>query len=152
MKPCREVEKRVIELAALPPAEIPPATREHLAKCPRCAGALAAARLRQGLLAAAGDAPEPPAGFAARVVAALPASRPLRPETEMWRLGWGLVPAFAVTVIVLSILYQLQAGGATPPLGLVPPEGLSAGERIVLEASPTELDLVLTAVMEGGGA
>lgn len=152
MKPCREVARRISELAALPATEMPPEMRRHLAECARCALALTAERLRRGLLAAAGEAPEPPAGFAARVMGALPASKPSRPETEMWRLGWGLVPAFAVTVVVLSILYQSEVGAVAPPLGLVPSEGLSAGERIVLEASPAELDLVLTAVMEGGGS
>jgi hypothetical protein len=69
----------------------------------------------------------------------------------MWRLGWGLVPAFAATVALLTILYQYQAGAIAGPVGLLPLEGLSTGERIVLEATPTEPDLVLTAVMEGGG-
>jgi hypothetical protein len=151
MRPCEEVEKRAIELAALQAMEVPVDIREHLAECPRCAGALAAARLRRGLLAAAGDAPEPPPGFAARVLAALPASRPSLPEREMWRLGWGLVPAFAATVAVLSFLYQHQGNGLTAPMGLVPLEGLSAGEWIVLDTSPAEPDLVLTAVMEGDG-
>jgi hypothetical protein len=69
----------------------------------------------------------------------------------MWRLGWGLVPAFATTVALLVILYQFQDSAVPGPIGLVSLEGLSAGERIVLEATPPEPDLVLTAVMEEGG-
>lgn len=152
MRPCEEVEKRTGELAALQATEVPADIREHLAECPRCARALAAARLHRGLLAAAADAPEPPPGFAARVLAALPVSRAPRLEGEMWRLGWGLVPAFAATVVVLSFLYQHQGEGRAPLMGLVPLESLSAGESIVLDTSPAEPDLVLTAVMEGGGA
>jgi predicted anti-sigma-YlaC factor YlaD len=151
MRSCGEVEKRIAELAALRPTEVPAEIREHLAGCPACRRALAAARLGRGLLAAAADAPEPPAEFADRVLAALPGTRPSRPETEMWRLGWGLVPAFAATVAVLVILYQFQNGALPGPIGLVSMEELSAGERIVLEAAPPEPDLVLTAVMEGGG-
>jgi anti-sigma factor RsiW len=151
MKACEEVEKRITELAALRVTEMPAEIREHLAGCPACTRALAAARLGRGLLAAAADAPAPPAGFADRVLAALPATRPSRPETEMWRLGWGLVPAFAATVAVLVILFQFQASAIPGPIGLVPLEGLSTSERLVLDASPPEPDLVLTAVMEGGG-
>lgn len=151
MTQCQEVEKRAVELAALRATEVPAGVREHLAGCPRCARALAAARLHRGLLAVAADAPEPPAGFAARVLAALPASRPSLPDRETWRLGWGLVPAFAATVAVLSFLYQLQGNALTPAMGLVPLESLSAGEWIVLDTSPAEPDLVLRAVMEGGG-
>jgi len=150
MRSCGEVEKRITELAAVPATEMPAGIREHLAGCLTCARALVAARLGRGLLAAAADAPEPPAGFADRVLAALPETRPSRPEAEMWRLGWGLVPAFAATAVLLMVLYQYQAGAAPGPVGLVPLEGLSASERIVLEATPPEPDLVLTAVMEGG--
>jgi len=151
MRPCGEVEKRITELAAVPATEMPAGIREHLAGCPACARALGAARLGRGLLAAAADAPEPPAGFADRVLAALPETRPSRPEAEMWRLGWGLMPAFAATALLLMILYQYQAGDAPGPVGLVPLEGLSAGEQLVLEAASAEPDAVLTAVLEGGG-
>ena len=61
------------------------------------------------------------------------------------------VPSFAATAVLLMILYQYQAGAAPGPVGLVSLEGLSASERIVLEATPPEPDLILTAVMEGGG-
>jgi anti-sigma factor RsiW len=151
MKSCAEVEKRIAEVAALRATEVPAEIREHLAGCPACARALAAARLSRGLLAVAADAPEPPAEFADRILAALPETRPSRPETEMWRLGWGLVPAFAATVALLVILYQFQNSALPGPIGLVSVEELSAGERLVLEAMPPEPDLVLTAVMEGGG-
>lgn len=150
MRACKEVEKRVTELAAFPATEMPAGIREHLAGCPSCARALAAARLGRGLLAAATDAPEPPAEFADRVLAVLPERRPLRSETEVWRLGWGLVPAFAATVALLVILHEFQESGVPGPIGLVSLEGLSAGEQIVLEATPPEPDMVLTAVMEGG--
>lgn len=148
MASCKEVGKRIEELAALPAAELPAEVRDHLAGCPACTRSLAAARVARGLLAAAADAPEPPAGFAERVLAALPASRPGRADEDLWRLGWGLVPAFATTVVVLLVLYQGSTGSG--PVGLMPAEGLSAGERLVMDASLPEPDVVLAAVMEGG--
>lgn len=151
MKACGEIAKRITELAAVSATEMPAGIREHLTECPACDRALATARLIRGLLAAAADAPEPPAGFADRVLAALAARGPSRPETELWRLGWGLVPAFAATVAVLLILFEFQATAVSGPIGLLQTEGLSASERIVLDTSPPEPDAVLTAVMEGGG-
>lgn len=147
--PCEELRTRVGELAALPPAELPPGVREHLAGCPACNRAMAGARVTRGLLAAAADGPEPPAEFADRVLAALPGTRPLSAPTDMWRLGWGLVPAFATMAVLLLILYQ--SNGVPGSFGLVPAEGLSAGEQLVLESSPPEPDAVLAAVMEGDG-
>ena len=70
----------------------------------------------------------------------------------MWRLGWGLVPAFAATAVLLMILYQFEPSSSPSPAGLISLEGLSASESIVLEAEPAEPDQILTAVMEGGGA
>lgn len=150
MESCKEVGRRIGELAALPVAGLPAGARDHLAGCPRCAGALAAVRLRRGLLAAAADPPEPPAKFADQIVAALPASRAGRADEDLWRLGWRLVPAFATTVVLLLVLYQ--ASPVSGPTGLVEAEALSAGERLVLEGSPPEPDAILAAVMEGGGA
>src|SRR3989304_1649598 len=72
MGSCEEVAKRIEELAALPAAELPSGIRDHLAGCPVCTRSLAVARVTRGLLAAAADTPEPPAGFAERVVAARP--------------------------------------------------------------------------------
>lgn len=150
MRSCAGVRARIGELAALPAAELPAGIRDHLAGCPACTRELAAARLHRGLLAAAADAAGPPAGFADRVLAAVPETRPSRPEADLWRLGWGLVPAFAATVALLVVLYQYEPGAVSPPMGLVSLEGLSTGERLVLDASPPEPDAVLTAVMEGG--
>ncbi len=149
MKSCDEVKKRIGELAALTAVELPAGIHEHLAGCAACTRALAAARLGRGLLAAAGDGVEPPTGFADRVLGALPDRTPSRAEAELWRLGWGLVPAFAAMAVLFFILYQ--ASPTSGPIGLVPAEGLSAGERLVLEASPPEPDAVLAAVMEGSG-
>lgn len=147
---CQEIENELGKLAALHAADLPAGIRDHLAGCPACTRALAAARVARGLLAAAADGAEPPAGFADRVLTALPETRPSRPEAEMWRLGWGLVPAFAATAVLLLILYQ--ASPISGPFGLLPAEGLSVGERLVLESAPPEPDAVLAAVMEGGGA
>ena len=151
MRLCKEVEKRIPELTAVPATQLPAGILEHLAGCSACERALSAARLSRGLLAAATDAPEPPAGFANHVMALLAARGLSRPETEMWRRGWGLVPVFAATVAVLLVLIEFQPTAVSGPIGLLPTEGLSAGERIVLEASPSEPDAVLTAVLEGSG-
>lgn len=149
MGSCEEVAKRTEELAALPAAGLPSGIREHLAGCPACTRSLAVARVTRRFLAAVANAPEPPAGFADRVLAALPGIRSRRADADLWRLGWGLVPAFAATVFLLLVLYQATA--VPGPTGLLPAEGLSAGERLVLEASSPEPDAVLAAVMEGGG-
>ncbi len=152
MMTCKQVRQRIGELAALPAAGLPAAVRDHTAGCPACARQLQAARLGLGLLAAAADAPEPPADFAEGVLAALAGRAVPRPEADMWRVGWGLVPTFAAMVALLAMLYDFRAGPVSPPAGLVPLEGLSAGERLVLEASPSGPDAILTAVMEGGGS
>lgn len=149
MGSCEGVAKRIEELAALPAAELPAGIREHLAGCPACSRSLAVARATRGILAAATDAPEPPARFADRVLVALPGAGSRRPDADLWRLGWGLVPAFAATVVLLLALYQASA--VPSPVGLVPAEGLSVGERLILEPASPELDAVLAAVMEGGG-
>ncbi len=149
---CREIEKRMTELASAPAAGIPAGIREHLLGCPTCDMKLAVARLSRGMLSAAADAPEPPVGFADRVLTALAAhQRPSRPEAEMWGLGWRLMPVFAATVGVLLMLFEFQATTVSGPVGLLPTEGLSTSESIVLAGSPPDPDEVLTAVMEGGG-
>jgi hypothetical protein len=160
MGSCEDVGKRVDELAALGAAAMPSWATDHLAACATCTRLLMRARLARGLLASAKDGGEPPADFAQRVLAALPASRPTgATDPELWRLAWRLIPAFAATVAMLLVLFQFEADvgsmpvGLTPGLtpGLVPVEGLSVSERLVLGASAPDLDLVLTAVMEGDG-
>jgi hypothetical protein len=151
MTSCGEIEKRITELASGSKAGIPAGIREHLMRCPACDRKLAAVRLSRGLLSAAADAPEPPVGFADRVLTALAAQRPLRPATEMWGLGWGLMPVFAATVAVLLMLFEFQATTVSSAIGLLPTEGLSTSESIVLGGSPSDPDEILTAVMEGGG-
>ena len=150
MDTCDEVRKRIGGLAGSPPAEVSAGVREHLAGCPSCARMLAVARLARGLVATAAEGPEPPAGFAEGVLGALPPGRmPARTDSDLWRFGWRLVPAFAATAALVLVLYQ--ASDVWGPTGLVPAESLSAGERLVLGASPPEPDLVLAAVVEGGG-
>ena len=162
MGPCEDVGKRVDELAVLDAAAMPSWAMDHLAGCPTCTRLLVRARLARGLLASAKDGPEPPADFAQRVLAALPAT-PVSGATdpELWRLAWRLLPAFAATAAMLLILFQFEWGvgsvsvGLAPSLapglapGLVPEEGLSASERLVLGGTTPDLDLVLAAVMEG---
>lgn len=151
MRACRRINQDITELAGVPPEELSPWVREHLVGCPACTRALEAARLTRGLMAATASGSEPPADFARRVAAAVPAGPPPFPAeaSDLWRPAWGLVPAFAATAAALLILFQ--ASGAPGPGGLVPVEGLSAGERLVLEARPPDPDLILAAVMEAGG-
>ena len=154
MGPCEDVGKRVDELAVLDAAAMPSWAMDHLAGCPTCTRLVMTARLVRGLLASAKDGPEPPADFSRRVLAALPATRLTgATDPELWRLAWRLVPAFAATAAMLLILFQFEWGvgsvsvGLAP--GLVPEEGLSASERLVLGATTPDLDVVLAAVMEG---
>jgi hypothetical protein len=147
MTTCRAVGKHLADWAALPPEEIPDWARNHLATCRECGRRLAAARLARVVVMACGEAAAPPPGFADRVAATVfrgPA--PGRMEAELWRPAWGLMPAFGAVVVALLILFQFSL---TPePTGLFSPEGLSAGERLVLESSAPETDLVLAAVLE----
>ena len=148
MTTCRAVGKHLADWAALPPEEIPDWARNHLATCRECGRRLGAARLVRVVVTACGEAAPPPPGFADRVVTAVfRGPVPGRTEAELWRTAWGLVPAFGAVVVTLLMLFQF---GLTPePTGLFSPEGLSAGERLVLGSSAPETDLVLAAVLEG---
>ncbi|HWU40113.1 MAG TPA: hypothetical protein VN203_20880 [Candidatus Acidoferrum sp.] len=151
MTSCGEIAKRIDELSAVSVAETPATIQEHVTGCPACARALAVARLSRGLLRTAAETCEPPHDFADQVLQALPARQLSRPETEMWHLGWRLVPAFAATVALLLILFQSQPRAVVGnSVGLLPMVGLSTGEQLVLESNPPEADAVLTAVMEEG--
>lgn len=150
MKSCRSIRKHVIGFATVPPGQLPPWLRDHLGACPACSRALEGARLSRRLVAATAEAVEPPAGFPTRVVAVLPARPPGgRAEVDLWRPAWGLVPAFAATAAALLLLFRAAPTPAPAPAGLVPAAGLSAGERLVLEARSPDPDRVLAAVMEG---
>jgi len=116
MERCEEIRGRVADLAGLQAEGLPPAVRQHLAGCPACARVLAAARVARGLLAAAAAAPEPPAGFAARVLGALPAApAPRGAEEELWRPAWGLLPAFAAAAAALLFVFQMQVADFAGP-------------------------------------
>ncbi len=161
MAACEDLGKRMNEIVALDAAAMPSWAMDHLASCPTCARLLQRIRVTRGLLATAKEGPEPPADFAHRVLAALPASH-LRGATDpdLWRLGWRLVPAFAATAALVLVLFQseVRLGSMTNDLapalapglapGLISEEGLSASEHLVLEATPPDLNLVLAAVME----
>lgn len=160
MTACEDLGKRMDELGALDAAAMPAWAVDHLASCPTCTHGLMQTRLARGLLATTSEGQEPPADFARRVLAALPASHPARvADPELWRLGWKLVPAFAATAAMLLMLFQFEAGlgsisvGVTPGLapGLVPVDTLSASEDLVLGGAAPDPDLVLAAVMERNG-
>src|SRR5574341_975556 len=150
MGPCKAIRGNMRDVAALPLDRLPPEVQGHLASCQDCARALAAARLARGLMAAAAEAPEPPAGFAERILATLPAHLPRgRIIPELWRPAWGLVPAFAAMAVALLIVFQTST--APPTTGLLPLEDLSPSEQLVLGVPAPDHDLVLTAVITGGG-
>ncbi len=148
MARCREIAKQIGELASRSAAELPVEIREHLAGCQACTSAMAAARVRRGLLAAVAAGGEPPAGFADRVMASLAGTRRGRADEDLWGLGWRVVPTFAAALALVLFLYQASPG--PPPTGLVPAEGLSSSEELALGALSLEPDLILEAVMEGG--
>lgn len=144
---CEGVSRHVADLVGMSLGEIPAEVIQHLAGCPACARAVVAARLTRGLVAAATEGPEPPAGFAEKVLAALPnASQPSVAVEDLWRPAWGLVPAFAAAAVALLLL--VQASTAPGPGGLLQTEGLSASERLVLDAPAPNLDMILAAVLE----
>ena len=150
MTTCDAVEREVEKLAALAAADLPEAIRTHVADCAPCHRRLAAERLAHRLVAEAVQDVRPPDGFADRVRTALAARSAMpRPEAEIWRTAWGLVPAFAAAVAALLLVYQTAEGPGMN--GFSGMEGLSAGEYLVLGSGGTEMDAILTAVLEGGG-
>lgn len=147
MTTCDAIEKDLADLAALRPDDLPKDVREHLAGCTACARRLAGTRLSRGLVDSVAEEIAPPPDFARRVVAAVaPRAGARRPEPDVWRPAWGLLPTFAAAVAALFLLYQSSEGPG--PSGLFPTEALSAGERLVLAASAPDTDDVLTAVLE----
>jgi hypothetical protein len=148
MTSCSAVERNLETLAARRPEDLPDEVREHVGACPACARRLAASRLARGLVASVTEGTTPPTGFAQRVTTAIAARAGVgRPEPDVWRPAWGLLPTFAAAVAALVIVYQ--SSEAPLPSGLFPTEGLSAGERLVLGVSAPDADDVLTAVLEG---
>ncbi len=144
---CKDARRQLAQLPSLRPEAIPEPIGQHLRQCSSCAEELAVLRLERGILAAAADGPAPPAGFAEAVQAALPRRAPARPEPDLWRPAWGLVPAFAATAAALLLVLQ-TAPVDTTQAGLLPLEGLSAGEEIVLGTShQPDMDQVLSAVL-----
>jgi anti-sigma factor RsiW len=135
------------DLAERPPAGLPAATRQHLAECPACHRALAAARVTRGAIAALAETPEPPAEFAARVLRALPIARIVAPA-DPWRPAWMFLPAFAVVVAALFLLPAPIL--ESDPAGLLSLSDLSDSEQMVFGGAALSPDLVLAAVLEGG--
>ena len=150
MNTCDAVGKRITELVRLSQAEIPDWVREHAAACRQCRRRLAAARLVRVVVESGAEKVEPSAGFAHRIaVTVFHQAAARRTETELWRPAWGLVPAFGAVVVALLIVFQ---GSLTPePTGMFLTEGLSSGEHLVLGSSAPNLDMVLSAVLEGDG-
>lgn len=148
MRACSAITKRTEELAAFPVDGLPTEIRDHLTGCPICRRKLAAAWISRQLLDAVATEIELLADFPERVGAAVQvASARVSAEDDPWRLGWRLVPAFGTLAAALLLLYQL---GVPPvPNGLFDTNGLTAGERLVLEGPSGEPDMVLEAVLDG---
>ncbi len=148
MSTCRQVSKRMHDLASQPPAQLPAEIQRHLAVCPACRRALAVARVTQGLVAAVAKAPEPPPKFVDHVLGALPVDHlPVSRALDPWRPAWGLVPVFAALVAGLFLLYQPGLDPGVP--GLLPIEDLSMSEQLVFDFAAPQPDPVLAAVLEG---
>jgi hypothetical protein len=141
---CRALSGEIARIAGLEDDELSPAIRQHLAECGTCARAVAAERLCRGLVRTCDERPVPPAGFAARVAAALPG----RAEAvQVWRPAWGLIPAFAAAAAALVVVYGATVESV--PAGLLPVHDLTAGETLVFQEGTTP-DAILSAVLEGG--
>ncbi len=148
MRSCGDLKRRVEELARVREGDLPETVRRHLAGCPACSALLNRERLVWGLVTAATEDMEPPAGFAEKVVASLPRDRaPVSADTDLWRPAWGLVPAFAATTAALLLLF-VQTNSAPGPSGFLPTESLSSSEQLVLENHAFDSDMVLAAVFE----
>jgi hypothetical protein len=147
MNTCRQVGKRMRDLAPLPAAELPAAIQRHLAECPACRRALAGIRLARGMVAAVAEAAEPPSDFADRVLRALPTGHcPVSMPPDLWRPAWSLVPIFAALVAGLVLLSP--PGRDADVSGLWSTEYLSMSEHLVLGSAASSPDLVLAAVLE----
>ena len=148
MSKCRRIKGLLPDLAERPPAGLPAATRQHLAECPACHRALAAARVTRWAIAALAEAPEPPAEFATRVLRALPIARITVPA-DPWRPAWVFLPAFAA--VVAALLFLPAPGLESDLPGLLSFSDLSVGEQLVFGGDAPRPDLVLAAVLEGVG-
>lgn len=147
MRKCRRIIRGMLpDLAARPPAGLPATTRQHLAACPACHRALAAARVTRRALAALAEAPKPPAEFAARVLRALPIVRITVPA-DPWRPAWVFLPAFAAVVTALWLLPAPGLDSDVP--GLLSVSELSVGEQLVFGGDALSPDRVLAAVLDG---
>jgi hypothetical protein len=145
---CGDLKRQVVELARVRAGELPETVRRHLAGCPACSALLNRERLVLGLVTAATQGTEPPAGFAEKVLASLPHDlAPMPASSDLWRPAWGLVPFFAATTAALLLLF-VQTNSAPGPSGFLPTESLSASEQLVLENHAPDSDLVLAAVFE----
>ena len=145
---CKDVRRQTAQLPSLRSEAIPEAIRQHILRCSSCDGELVLLRLERGVLMAAAEGPTPPAGFAGAVQSAIPRRSSAQPEPDFWRPAWGLVPAFAATAAALLLILQATPTGTTQT-GLLPMEGLSAGEEIVLGTSrQPDMDQLLSAVLD----
>lgn len=149
MSDCKAVRSRLGELAAAPRAAWPAPAAAHIATCQACVRAVAAERLARGLVVTAARSAEPRPGFTGRVMAAVGGARPGE-GADLWRPAWALLPAFgsiAAALLAVSLLdAAMPARADWAGLG----NGLSAGERLVLEPGPHDQDVVLAAVLEDG--
>jgi len=145
---CRTIRAALDALAGTPAAALPIWATEHLARCPRCAREVAAARLARGLIAEITAEPQVPEGFAERVLAA--AARATRRDevaAELWAPARRLLPVFAATAACCLILLQVMVWNG--PVGSLADEELTAGEQLVLGVAPADPDAVLAVVMTG---
>jgi anti-sigma factor RsiW len=150
MGSCEELKRRIEDLAAVRPGELPETVRRHLAECPACFALLARERLVQGLVTAAADGIEPAPDFAEKVLASLPRHlAPVPAETDPWRPAWGLVPAFAATAAAL-LLFFVQSSSTPGVSGFLPTDGLTNSEQLMLENTAPDLDLILETVLGQG--
>jgi anti-sigma factor RsiW len=129
---CREV-LNLVEAIAAGDVTGNEAVSAHLASCPRCAGALAAARGIEAALAR-GPNPVPPARFTADVIARIRRER-WRSEQQVDRI-FNVAIAAAVLLVIGGIAALMNFGGLLAAVGNTWALLAVGTEEVVLAAAP----------------
>ena len=147
MRSCRYV-RRAIDGWRGGTADFPQELTAHLGSCADCRRRAAATRIARSAIAALAEGEGPPPQFAATVMRTLRGRvAPVQGEGDLWRSAWQLVPAFAA--VVLALFWWGPANLQPDSFELLPVAGLSASERLVLEATPPAFEAVAATLVTG---
>jgi hypothetical protein len=147
MRSCRRF-RRAVDGWRGGAAGFPQELTAHLESCADCRRLVAAIRIARGAIAALAEGEVPPPQFVANVMRALRVRvAPVQGEGDLWRSAWQLVPAFAA--VVLALFWWGPADLPMNSFDLLPLTGLSASERLVVDATPPAFETVAAVLVTG---